>query len=328
MVTPLHRATVLLTGAAGFLGSHLTDALLQSGAQVYGVDNLITGRLSNLESALNHPAFHLIQANAIDTPESYLPAHVRVTHILHFASPASPPRYQAHPLLTWQVNTYGTQRLLEFARSQPHSPLVLFASTSEVYGDPLEHPQSESYFGNVNPNGIRSCYDESKRAGEAACGIYHRAYQTDTRIIRIFNTYGPRMDPEDGRVVPQFMTQALAKKPLTMYGSGTQTRSLCYVSDLIAGIMSVITTSNLAGETFNLGSDDEITMSGLAQMIWQVVNGVETSPPISFLSSLSDDPARRQPNLNLAHELLKFTPKVTLQAGLAETAAYFRNVMR
>lgn len=326
MATPLRSATVLLTGAAGFLGSHLTDALLQSGAQVYGVDNLVTGRLSNLESALTHPSFHLIQANAIDTPESYLPAHVRFTHILHFASPASPPRYQAHPLLTWQVNTYGTQRLLEFARTQSHPPIVLFASTSEVYGDPLEHPQPESYFGNVNPNGIRSCYDESKRAGEAACGIYYRAYQLDARIIRIFNTYGPRMDPADGRVVPQFMTQALAKKPLTMYGDGRQTRSMCYVSDLIAGILSVLTTPSLAGETFNLGSDDEITMTELAQAIWQEINGVESAPLVTYMSSLSDDPARRQPNLNLAHELLKFSPKVTLQAGLSETAEYFRKL--
>lgn len=318
-------STVLVTGAAGFLGSHLCEALINQGAKVIGVDNLITGRETNISNFTSHPNFQFIKANAIDQTHTYFPGNIgKIDLILHFASPASPPRYQQFPLETWQVNTLGTQRLLDWIHQHSPATKFLFASTSEVYGDPLVHPQPESYWGNVNPNGVRSCYDESKRAGEAICGIYERDMGLDVRIVRIFNTYGERMDADDGRVIPRLIKQSLNNQPLQVFGDGTQTRSYCYVSDLVDGILSFAFADNVSGETINLGNDQEMTVLDTAKLIHHLVHGDSTEPEINFLPLPADDPKQRCPDLTKVRQLLNYQPKVGVEEGLMRTIEDFK----
>lgn len=325
--TKFENQSVLITGAAGFLGSHLCESLLNQGASVIGVDNLMTGRETNLSNFASHPNFQFIKANANDPTHTYLPSNIgKIDLILHFASPASPPRYQKFPLETWQVNTLGTQRLLDWIHQQSPVTRFVFASTSEVYGDPQVHPQPESYWGHVNPNGIRSCYDESKRAGEAICGVYERGMGLDVRIVRIFNTYGERMDPDDGRVIPSLIKQALSNQPLQVFGDGQQTRSYCYVSDLVHGILSLAFADNFSGQTINLGNDQEMTVLDTAKLIHRLVHGDSTEPETHFLPLPADDPKQRRPDLTKARQLLKYQPQVGLEEGLRMTIEGFKRL--
>lgn len=318
--------TVVVTGAAGFLGSHLCDALLAQGYQVIGVDNLITGRMENLQQAQQNPAFRWIQADVTTDPQSYLPSETQIDGMLHFASPASPPRYQAHPVETYLVNSHATHLLLSYLRQNNPQATFLFASTSEVYGDPLEHPQKETYWGNVNPNGVRSCYDESKRMGETICGVFHRDFGMDTRMVRIFNTYGPRMDPTDGRVLPNLISQALARESLTVYGDGSQTRSYCFVSDLITGILRLFEHPTATGETVNLGNDQEMTVLETAYEVQRILTGARDDGAIVFKPLPGDDPMRRRPDLHKAAQLLGWQPEVAFMEGLQQTVDYFREL--
>ncbi len=312
---------VLVTGAAGFIGSHLCDALLAQGATVLGVDNFLTGREVNLQSAHQHPQFSFIQADVTKDPTAYLPADFLPTLVLHFASPASPPRYQAHPVETYMVNSYATHLLLSYLKNTAPTAIFLFASTSEIYGDPLQHPQTEAYWGNVNPNGIRSCYDEAKRMGETICGVFFRDFGIDTRLVRIFNTYGTRMDPADGRIIPQFMIEALTGQPLTVYGDGSQTRSYCYVDDLVRGILMYARQPNMAGETINLGNPEEYTVLQTAEVI-RTVTGTQSEITLHPLPK--DDPTRRKPDITKAKQLLGWEPSVGLTEGLQRSLEYFK----
>jgi len=307
--------TALVTGAAGFVGSHLCDFLLERNYAVYGVDNYITGSAQNLLHLRNNTNFYLIEADVSQPAENYLPAHVAFDLVFHLASPASPPRYQAHPVETYLVNSLGTHYLLQHLKATFPQARFVFASTSEVYGDPQEHPQVEGYWGNVNPNGIRSCYDEAKRLGETICGVHARDFGMDVRIVRIFNTYGPRMDLQDGRIIPNFIRQAQANEPLTMYGDGKQTRSFCYVSDLVAGIANMATVENLAGQTINLGNpNEEHTALETAELVKQAFNKPELQ--IEFQDLPGDDPTRRRPDISKARELLGWEPRVGIVEGL------------
>lgn len=325
--------TVLVTGAAGFIGSHLVDALLVAEARVLGVDNLITGRMENLEHLYDveakkssHERFEFVQADAGKFPDEYLPAEVNLDAVFHLASPASPPRYQAHPVATYLINTVGTHNLLTYLKQKYPGARFLFASTSEVYGDPEVHPQPESYWGNVNPNGERSCYDESKRMGEAICGVFSRKYSMDVRIARIFNTYGPRIDPTDGRVIPNLAMQALKGEPLTVYGDGSQTRSYCYVSDLVRGLMLLMSVDKAKGETVNLGNPEEHSIMETARIIEEAVRGPDAELEIEYMDLPKDDPTRRQPDISKAKELLSWEPKVAFAEGLRATLEYFRDI--
>jgi len=334
MQTYFDQKTVLLTGAAGFIGSHLTDQLLKFGARVIGVDNFITGRRVNLAHLADQAHFRLIEADVSQPAANYLEpffndaANQDFRHIdlvLHFASPASPPAYQAEPIATYLVNSSGTHNLLSYFQSLSPETRFLFASTSEVYGDPLVHPQAEDYFGNVNPNGERSCYDEAKRLGETICGVFARSYQMDVRIVRIFNTYGPRMRYDDGRILPNFINQTLAKQPLTVYGDGAQTRSYCFVSDLVRGILLLASGGeSLAGETINVGNPDEYTVLETAALTQKIINGVVSKDDIVFAKLPSDDPTRRKPDISKAARLLNFQPEISFRSGLEQTIAYFQ----
>lgn len=319
--------TVLVTGAAGFIGSHLVDALLKYGAQVIGVDNFITGRRINLQHLSDQPAFTLIEADVSLPAESYLSAEqlASLDLVLHFASPASPPAYQSHPIATYLVNSSGTHNLLSALQAHRPQCRFLFASTSEVYGDPLVHPQPEDYFGNVNPNGERSCYDESKRLGETMCGVFQRTYQLDVRIVRIFNTYGPRMRYDDGRILPNFINQALERKPLTVYGEGKQTRSYCYVDDLVRGILLLASGEELSGQTVNLGNPEEYTVLETAVLVQKLINGSVAADDILFNMLPKDDPSRRKPDISKADHLLNFVPETDFRTGLEQTIAYFQS---
>ncbi len=324
----LQGKTVLLTGAAGFIGSNLVAKLLPLGVRVIGVDNLITGRAENLAEFLDESGnskvanFEFIRADVSQPARNYMDEYRTVDVILHFASPASPPRYQAYPVETYLVNTMGTHYLLQYLKETNPEGRFIFAGTSEAYGNPLVHPQPETYWGNVNPNGKRSCYDESKRMGETICGIFYRDFGVDARIVRIFNTYGPQMDPTDGRVIPNFVNQAVRKEPLTIYGDGSYTRSYCYIDDLIEYILRMADKENLAGETINIGNPEEFTILQTAQMVHKLVNsGVEFKPEYKPLPA--DDPTRRCPDISKAKKLLEYEPQVKFVDGLKKTVAYF-----
>jgi len=311
------KKTAVVTGAAGFLGSHLTDRLLAEGFRVVGMDNLITGNVRNIEHLAGNPDFDFIKHDV--TKFIYLPGKVDL--IFHFASPASPIDYLQIPIQTLKVSSLGTHNALGLAKEK--GATFLIASTSECYGDPLEHPQKETYWGNVNPIGPRGCYDEAKRFAEAMTMAYHRAHGVDTKIVRIFNTYGPRMRLEDGRVVPAFIGQALAGRPLSVFGDGSQTRSFCYVSDLIDGIFKLSQSSY--HEPVNIGNPAEMTILQFAEAILRIT-GVQL--PIEHKPLPQDDPKVRQPDITLAKKLLGWEPKVSFEEGIAKTVAYFRDFLR
>lgn len=304
---------VLVTGSAGFVGSHLTERFLREGHQVVGVDNYLSGQRTNTEVFAGHPGFSFLEADV----SAGLPYDGPVDAVLHFASPASPPHYQQHPVETLMVGAQGTQHALDLARR--NGAAFLLASTSEVYGDPHVHPQPESYWGHVNPCGVRSCYDEAKRYAEAITSAYHRHYGLNTHIVRIFNTYGPRMRGDDGRVVTNFITQALNGEPLTVYGDGLQTRSFQYVDDLVEGLMRLLRSDH--HDPVNIGNPDEYTILDFAHVIRDLIDpGLE----IVHKPRPEDDPMQRRPDITLARELLGWTPGVPLNEGLSRTVAYFR----
>jgi dTDP-glucose 4,6-dehydratase len=306
---------VLVTGGAGFLGSHLSDALLGEGYSVVVADNLLTGRLSNLEHLRNDPRFEFLQRDVCE-PFDCGP----VQYIFHFASPASPVDYAAHGLATLKVGSLGTFQTLEIARK--YGAKFLLASTSECYGDPLEHPQKETYWGHVNSIGPRSVYDEAKRFAEATTMAYLRYHTVDTRIVRIFNTYGPRMQVQDGRVIPNFMRQALLGKDLTVYGDGSQTRSFCYISDEIEGILRLSRSGE--HEPVNIGNPVEFTILDCARRVLAVT---QAKSKIRFEALPADDPKRRQPDIGKAKRLLNWEPKIDLETGLRMSTEYFRHAV-
>jgi len=307
----------LVAGGAGFLGSHLCERLLDSGERVYCLDNLGSGQVMNVEGIRDDDLFTFMEADI--RKETSLP---EVDAIYHLASRASPEDFTGYPVRIALTNTKGTRNLLDHAAEC--DARMLYASTSEVYGDPEIHPQPESYNGNVNIRGKRGCYDESKRFGETLTVAYHEEYDLDVRTVRIFNTYGPRMRVDDGRAVPTFINQALRDRPVTVYGDGTQTRSFCYVSDLIAGLSAVMTTEGLAGEVVNLGNDAEITINDLAETIVDVCNSRSS---ITYQPLPEDDPERRQPDLTKATKLLNWEPHVGLRDGLERTIDYFESIV-
>lgn len=310
------QKTAVVTGAAGFLGSHLTDRLLAEGYKVIGMDNLITGNVRNIEHLAGNPDYDFIKHDV--TKFIFLPGKVDL--IFHFASPASPIDYLQIPIQTLKVSSLGTHNALGLAKEK--GATFLIASTSECYGDPLEHPQKETYWGNVNPIGPRGCYDEAKRFAEAMTMAYHRAHGVDTKIVRIFNTYGPRMRLEDGRVVPAFIGQALQGKPLTVFGDGSQTRSFCYVSDLIDGIFRL--SQSGYHEPVNIGNPREMTVLEFARAILKHT-GVDL--PVIHKELPTDDPKVRQPDITLARKLLGWEPKVDFEEGITRTIAYFRDFL-
>jgi nucleoside-diphosphate-sugar epimerase len=305
---------VLISGVAGFIGSNLAQSHLSDGHQVFGVDNFSTGHPRNLD---NLKGLELIEANLLDSKDS-LPKSVDVVY--HFASPASPEKYMAQAMNTMEVNTVGTKMLLEY--SLEVDARLLFASTSEVYGDPLISPQTEAYWGNVNPIGPRSVYDEAKRFGETLVAHFQREYSANAGIIRIFNTYGPNMDPYDGRVVSNFLRQALAGEPLTMFGTGEQTRSFCYIDDLVVAIRKMA-DSNLAGP-INLGNPEERTLLDLAQLVLDVT---KSNSKLEFLDLPEDDPKQRCPDISKANNLLGWHPVVDIRTGLEKTAMWISENM-
>jgi nucleoside-diphosphate-sugar epimerase len=307
----------VLCGAAGFLGSHLADRLLADGDRVTGIDNLATGSRANLATANNHPHFRFIEAD-VSLPWTWARDLDKPDLIAHFASPASPVDYGREPLATMAVNALGAMHGVELARAT--GARLLFASTSEVYGDPLEHPQPETYWGNVNPIGERACYDESKRYAEAYVTSAVRKLGIDGRIARIFNTYGPRMQPGDGRVIPNFCMAALRGEPLVIYGDGRQTRSFCYITDLVEGVVR-LAKGKACSNVVNIGNPDEFTIVDLAAIISQIA-GVPLKVVEAELPP--DDPTRRRPVIALARSLLDWEPKVAFREGLALTLEYFR----
>ncbi len=310
------KKTAVVTGAAGFLGSHLTDYLLAKGYKVIGLDNLLTGNVRNIEHLAGNADFDFIKHDV--THFIYLPGPVDL--VFHFASPASPIDYLQLPIQTLKVGSLGTHNTLGLAKEKKATFLI--ASTSETYGDPLVHPQTESYWGNVNPVGPRGVYDEAKRFAEAMTMGYHRAHGLDTKIVRIFNTYGPRMRLEDGRVVPAFIGQALQGQPLTVFGDGGQTRSFCYVSDLIEGIYR-LSQSNYH-EPVNIGNPGEMTVLQFAQ---KILNYTGSKSQIVFKPLPEDDPKVRQPDITLAKRILEWEPKVTFEEGISSTVAYFKEFL-
>ena len=307
---------ILITGGAGFLGSHLCKYYLEHGCRVIALDNLYTGATTNIQSFLDNPNFTFIKHDII------IPIGLKVDLILNFACPASPPHYQKDPLFTTKTSILGALNMLELAHK--NSARILQASTSEVYGDPDIHPQIETYRGYVNPIGIRACYDEGKRCAESIFFDHHRMHNTDIKIIRIFNTYGPNMDPNDGRVVSNFIIQALTNQPLTMYGDGTQTRSFCYVDDLVVGITRMMESEASIQGPINLGNPDEFMLLELAQLILELTN---STSKIIFHPLPQDDPQQRCPNISKAKQLLSWEPKIKLVEGLEKTIAYFDQLL-
>jgi UDP-glucuronate decarboxylase len=307
--------TVLITGGAGFLGSHLCKRFCSEGFRVIALDNLSTGSIHNLTELRNHSTFAFIEydiTKVIDIP---------VDIILNFACPASPPQYQKNPIQTFKTSIFGTYNLLELAKT--YNALFIQASTSEIYGSPLEHPQSEQYWGNVNTIGIRSCYDEGKRAAETLCHDYRLTKKVQTKILRIFNTYGPYMDPNDGRVVSNFILQAIQQKPLIMYGDGSTTRSFCYVDDLIEAIFRFTQESTQHPGPINIGNPHEISLQTLAETI---ITLTKSTSPIIYQDRPSDDPERRCPNISLAQKILNWSPSISLEIGLQKTIDYFTQI--
>lgn len=313
---------ILVTGGAGFLGSNLCRKLLELGHNVTALDNLSTGRLDNIQDLVSNKNFNFIKHDIIYTLEANSDIYkLNIDWIFNFACPASPPAYQKDPIQTIKTSFLGMLNMLELTRK--NNARIMQASTSEVYGDPEEHPQKESYWGHVNPIGIRSCYDEGKRSAESLIFDYHRMHKTNIKVIRIFNTYGPGMDPLDGRVVSNFIIQALNNKPITMYGNGRQTRSFCYVDDLINGIIKMMSTDYGITGPVNLGNPKEFTLIELAQRVLMLT---ESKSEIVFEPLPQDDPKRRRPDITLAKKLLNWEPEITLETGLVKTIKYFDNL--
>ena len=308
---------VLITGAAGFLGSHLTDRFLRDGHSVVGLDNFITGNPDNIAHLMGHDRFEFVRHNI----STYTYVSGVLDGVLHFASPASPIDYLEHPIATLKVGALGTHNALGLAKAK--GARFFLASTSEVYGDPLVHPQPESYWGNVNPIGPRGVYDEAKRFAEAMTMAYHRAHGVDTRIVRIFNTYGPRMRPHDGRVVSNFIVQALKGEPLTMYGDGSQTRSFCYVEDEVEGIYRLFMHGD-ANPT-NIGNPNEFSVRQLAEIVLEVTG---SASPLAFKELPEDDPKVRKPDITRARTMLGWEPTIELREGVGRTVEYFRRVLQ
>jgi len=311
----MHKQTILVTGGGGFIGSHLCEYLLGLGNDVICLDNFFTGSKNNIRHLLSNPSFELIRHDVT------IPIELEVDAIYNLACPASPVHYQHDPVQTIRTNILGAMNMLDLAR-RLRIP-ILQSSTSEVYGDPREHPQRESYWGNVNPIGVRSCYDEGKRCAETLFFDYHRQYGLPIKVVRIFNTYGPRMLPNDGRVVSNFIVQALKGEDLTIYGDGSQTRSFCCVSDLVAGLVAMMRTPNRVTGPVNLGNPGEFTVRELAESIIRLTG---SKSKIIYKPLPQDDPARRKPDITLARELLGWAPSVALEDGLRQTIDYFRNL--
>jgi len=303
----------LVTGGAGFIGSHLCERLIDEGHQVICIDNLITGRRENLAAITDHPRFTFIEADVTKG----INIEGSLDYVLHLASPASPADFATLPIQILKVGALGTHNALGIAKAK--GAVMLLASTSEVYGDPLEHPQTEEYRGNVNPIGIRGAYDESKRFAEAITMAYHRIHGLKVRIARIFNTFGPRMRLNDGRVIPNFMVQALTGKPLTLYGDGSQTRSFCYISDMVEGLLRLLESDYHL--PINIGNPQEMTIRELGELIWKILG---QEPKFTPWEMPPDAPARRKPDSTKAREILCWEPKIGLEAGIKETLDYFR----
>ncbi len=307
---------ILVTGGAGFLGSHLCERLLAENHEVLCVDNYFTGNKNNILHLLDNPRFELMRHDVT------FPLYVEVDEIYNLACPASPIHYQHDPVQTTKTSVHGAINMLGLAKRV--GAKILQASTSEVYGDPSVHPQVESYWGNVNPIGIRSCYDEGKRCAETLFFDYFRQHQLKIKVMRIFNTYGPRMHPDDGRVVSNFIVQALQNKPITIYGDGSQTRSFCYVDDLIEGMVRLMGTGDEVTGPINIGNPNEFTIKGLAE---QVVSMTNSKSEIEFLELPSDDPKQRKPDIQLAKEIIGWEPQIELSKGLEQTIRYFSKIV-
>ena len=310
----IEKKTALVTGGSGFIGSHLCDLLLEKGYRVICMDNLITGNIKNIAHLKSNKDFLFINYDI----SNYISIHEDIHFIFHFASPASPVDYLKFPIQTLKVGSLGTHNLLGLAKAK--KARFIMASTSEVYGDPLVHPQKESYWGNVNSVGPRSVYDEAKRFSEAITMAYHRTHNVDTKIVRIFNTYGPRMRPNDGRVVPNFIKQALANKPLTIFGDGSQTRSFCFVTDLISGIYKLIQSDT--HDPVNIGNSREMTVKEFAELVLKITG---SKSKIIYKDLPVDDPKTRQPDISRAILILDWEPKIKLEQGLVTTIKSFKN---
>ncbi len=317
MVATTNTPHAVVTGGSGFLGSHLCDRLLAEGFRVTAIDNLVTGDTKNTAHLFGNPNFHFVHHDVTE----YMFIDGRVDFILHFASPASPIDYLKLPIQTLKVGSLGTHKALGLAKSK--GARFLLASTSEVYGDPVIHPQPESYWGNVNPVGLRGVYDEAKRFAEAMTMAYHRYHAVDTRIVRIFNTYGPRMRLNDGRAIPAFISQALAGEDVTVFGNGSQTRSVCYVDDLIEGIFRLLMSDE--DDPVNIGNPDELNMLSLAK---EVIALTGSKSKIVFKELPEDDPKIRQPDISRARSILNWTPRVGRNEGLKKTIEYFTSQVR
>jgi UDP-glucuronate decarboxylase len=307
---------ILVTGGAGFLGSHLTDRLIKDGHDVLCLDNFFTGSKQNITHLIGHPYFELIRHDVT------FPLYVEIDQIYNLACPASPVHYQYDPVQTTKTSVHGAINMLGLAKR--NEARIFQASTSEVYGDPEQHPQQESYWGKVNPIGPRSCYDEGKRCAETLFFDYHRQHDLDIKVVRIFNTYGPRMHPNDGRVVSNFIVQALQDQDITIFGDGSQTRSFCYVDDLIEGFTRMMNTEKGVTGPINLGNPGEFTMLELAE---KVIKLTDSKSKLAFQALPTDDPKQRQPDITLAKQHLDWKPKVNLEDGLKETIAYFRKLL-
>lgn len=311
-----HARRILVTGGAGFLGSHLCRKLLDAGHEVICSDNFFTGTKRNVQALLDHNSFELLRHDVTE------PLRVEVDQIYNLACPASPVHYQHNPIKTMKTSVLGTMNMLGLAKRT--GARLFQASTSEVYGDPKVHPQPESYWGNVNPIGLRSCYDEGKRCAETLCFDYHRRHQVQIKVARIFNTYGPNMHPQDGRVVSNFIVQALQGKPITIYGDGSQTRSFCYVSDLVDGFVRLMESEESVTGPVNLGNPGEFTIKELAEKVLDLTG---SKSELTFEPLPSDDPTQRKPDIERAAEALGWQPRVALEEGLKLTIPYFESVL-